>query len=729
LLAQDNFSLPLLINGGLLSANVDWEKQAYGFDINVDQLPLTVTAQGLTLKLDGRYKKQSLSLDFSMDKDWDALAATLQSPLLNATTSADFSGQAMTFDNHVELLSEELLSALLKMPLPSIKTLVVDASLNINERVILEKSNFSLTNDALSVKLGSQWESKKESHKVSVDLAATRSSELGKFTRQIRLNIDNAPDAGIMLANLATRSTVDGSKQKEIPTIDKARWDQVIKDNPWSLSPITIKSDFRLAPDQIDITSLAVDMVGDFVNSHIKGEARFGKHQNDLEVSIDTTLSPGAFALLEEPFSLRGTIGGEGNIHRSTDFLISYRKGTGDLDFIVDSSNSEKPTIKASVTIDDLDLSPLIEQWREGQDTLSADANVGEQKEGAELKTETSKDGKVIPDMPLPTDWLDAATLDVDYKIKRLKLDFLSINEWQGSIALKDGVFNWPQSKLDLLGGDVTFDIMIDSQPQEPHWQLNMLVEKLNPADIRTSKQALLDGPISGRIELNGQGDDLRALMDSLDGRITLGMDDVKLHGANLNSLAPNFLKSTLRILNPFSEKDKDKDKETFFECSVFHALLNSGVMLADDSILARTKETDILASWKLDLTTEEQIIQAYPKQRATIALPTGELAKAIEVSGTLAKPKIGVNTGDLVTGSAKTAFFFVGGWVYVVSKKEWDKRSEEEGACQKARDYWLGNSLAQMKQHQTDKEQKKADKKTARKNQGPARRHSRRPR
>ena len=117
------------------------------------------------------------------------------------------------------------------------------------------------------------------------------------------------------------------------------------------------------------------------------------------------------------------------------------------------------------------------------------------------------------------------------------------------------------------------------------------------------------------------------------------------------------------------------------------------------------------------------------PKQRATISLPTGQLAKAIEVSGTLAKPKVGVNTGDLVTGSAKTAFFFMGGWIYVMSKKEWDKRSEEEGACQKARDYWLGHSLAQMKEHVIDEKEQEAEKSASRKSHGPARRHSRRPR
>ena len=85
-----------------------------------------------------------------------------------------------------------------------------------------------------------------------------------------------------------------------------------------------------------------------------------------------------------------------------------------------------------------------------------------------QIKTRTAKDGKVIPDIAFPVECLQAATLDIDYRINRLNLHVLSINSWQGKIALKDSVLNWPESKLDLLGGDIIFDLHIDAQQPKP---------------------------------------------------------------------------------------------------------------------------------------------------------------------------------------------------------------------------------------------------------------------
>ena len=95
-------------------------------------------------------------------------------------------------------------------------------------------------------------------------------------------------------------------------------------------------------------------------------------------------------------------------------------------------------------------------------------------------------------------------------------------------------------------------------------------------------------------------------------------------------------------------------------------------------------------------------------------------------MGGSLAKPVIGVNTSDLIKGSAKTAFFFVGGFVFTMSKTQWDKSTEKESACKKSRDYWLQYSIAEMKQHEQGQQQKKVEKKAAKKSSNPTRRHSR---
>ena len=557
----------------MLSANLDWDQHAYGFDINVNQLPLTVTDQSLILELVGSYKEQPVNLDFSLDENWTLLVATLQSPLLNANTRADLAGAAMGFDNQLELLDDEMLSALFKMPLPSIDKLTFDARLVMGDSLVIENSKIRLANESLSVKFDSQWKSKAGVHDIGIDLGAKQFSELAKFNRQIRLNIDNAPDTSIFLANFATRTTVDTSTQPIMPRIDDAKWVEVIQNNPWALSPLTFKSTVRYRPERLVINSLVMDMVGPLIDSHIKGKADFSRSDNNLDLTIDTQVKSGAFRLLEDDFSLRGVIASEGNIISGKDLLLRYGQGVSDLDFVLNIEDRDKPALKASINIDDLDLSPVMRQWQESEAVLSKAEVIEEVADEETLETEATSDGRVIPDTPLPIDWLNSATLDIDYRINRLSLSMLTVNQWQGAIKLDDGVLDWPQNKLDLLGGDVTFDVHVDSRRSIPYWQFNMEVDHLDPADIRSSQEALLDGPISGRIELKGQGEDLRGLMSSLDGRVSLGMDEVKLHGANLNSLAPNFIKSTLRILNPFSENDKDKDKETFFECAVFHAL------------------------------------------------------------------------------------------------------------------------------------------------------------
>lgn len=728
LLTQDDFKLPLLLEGGTLSANVDIDADAFGFDIGIHKLPITITGTGLGLNLEGSYKQTPLTVDFGLDEDWGLLVAKVDSELVRATSRANLATPVMTFDNHIELVSHELLTELIKVPLPPIESLLVDAALHIGDKVVLDSTKLSLTNNTLAIETISKWNPSKQSQEITLDVNSNNASHLAEFIQQIEFDLKHLPPVNFILGTLATRTSVDLSQQKQIPTLKADDWLKVVENNPWSLAPTTLKSSINLQADQLTISSFSWAMKGRYVDSHIGGAARFKKDDISIDLKIDSAFKPGAFEGLNEPFSLRGSVASDEQVIRSDDLFIGYDDGEGHIKFSLDNSKPEKRALTASIKVQDLDLAPIIQQYQENESLVQPEEEAPPTAEEAELKTEIASDGRVIPELPLPVEWTRTMELDIDYQIEQLNLDIVAIKQWQGSLTVADGVFDWPENTLALLGGDIIFNAHIDTTQATPYWQLAFQAERLNPIKLNLDRPSLLDGPMSARVELSGYGDNTRSLLASLDGRVSLGMNEVTLHGANLNALAPNFIKSTLRILNPFSGKN-DTEEETYFECGVFHALLDDGFMLADKSILARTRETDIAALWQLDLKTEKQVIQAYPKQRATIAIPTGDLASAVEISGTLAKPKIGVNNRDLVTGSAKTAFFFVGGWVYVMSKNEWDKSREEESACQQARDYWLAHSLQEMQQHEMNNQEKKAAKKAERIDRRDSRPRSRKPR
>ena len=189
-----------------------------------------------------------------------------------------------------------------------------------------------------------------------------------------------------------------------------------------------------------------------------------------------------------------------------------------------------------------------------------------------------------------------------------------------------------------------------------------------------------------------------REIVSNLRGRFSQSATDLTLQGIDLDRLVPNFMRATLRMLES-AGNTSSKEKKSIVECEVAHFVFGDGLMVADRSIQLRTEESIFVVTWMLDLTNEQQRIQVIPKVRRGISLGASDLARTLQVTGSLLDPKLEVDPAGLfLLGAESVALYATGGWVLYLGWRQVEANLSKPDACERNTHYYLFTPTAKLK-------------------------------
>ncbi len=285
------------------------------------------------------------------------------------------------------------------------------------------------------------------------------------------------------------------------------------------------------------------------------------------------------------------------------------------------------------------------------------------------------KDGRLIPDVPIPFDAL--ASLDADFKldIAEFERGELYLYDVHAAAGLSDGVLAVDDVTFRSRSGYLRARARLDPADGQGKAKLEMIMRDFALGMSATNRELQMKGDAA--INLDASGNDLRALAGSANGivfLVTTGGEIGRL--PFLQVLYGDMLDEILTTVNPFAKSDP----VTRFDCIVFPIQIADGVTSSDPASFIRTDKINITLKSRLDFKTEKLTMNIRSTPRKILTISAAELINPyIKVVGTLAKPALAVDErGVLISGGAAAAT----GGLSLLARAAWDRLARSQKPC-----------------------------------------------
>ena len=266
-------------------------------------------------------------------------------------------------------------------------------------------------------------------------------------------------------------------------------------------------------------------------------------------------------------------------------------------------------------------------------------------------------DRKVIPDMPLPLQFLESFEADVNIEMDTMRSRSFEILDLDLDASVADGALNVQNlSFASLRGGSLTMSANL--VPDESGGADFALAAEGNDLIFGAGGRTALEIqqlPLSElQIELAASGETVRDLAGTLDGHIRVVGGAGRTPNTALTFFARDFFTELANTINPFTKSDP----YTNVTCTVVLLQLDDGVIKGSPAFVRQTEKLRIMANAELDLKTEklDADFKMTPQKGLGLSI-SGLVNPYIKLTGTLGKPALVVDPESvLIEGSVAVA-------------------------------------------------------------------------
>ncbi|MHB8848693.1 MAG: AsmA family protein [Burkholderiales bacterium] len=322
---------------------------------------------------------------------------------------------------------------------------------------------------------------------------------------------------------------------------------------------------------------------------------------------------------------------------------FSGRIGKSDIEgnFAVDQ-NGQRPFLSGNLTsklLDLADLGPLV--GKKPAPKIAVKPN-GNEPPSATAGKSAKKD--VLPDMPFRTQRWGKMNADVMIHATRIVREkALPIENLTTRIQLRDSVLTLNPLNFGVAGGNLDGAITLDGQRNPIHAAIlvharKLLLKKLFPT-VKLSKTSI--GQVNGDFDLSGNGDAVKQMLGSANGKFVLLIDS--------GEISKMMLETAQLHLWEMLETKLFGDKNIKINCAIANFNVDNGVFQTR-TLLLDTGITTVVGNGDIDMKQESLHIDLKPH---TKVLSPVALRTPIYIRGTFAKPDITVNKTDLALQGA----------------------------------------------------------------------------
>jgi uncharacterized protein involved in outer membrane biogenesis len=257
----------------------------------------------------------------------------------------------------------------------------------------------------------------------------------------------------------------------------------------------------------------------------------------------------------------------------------------------------------------------------------------------------------VFSDDPLPFDFLNAGSVDLDLLIETFRRGPLSLEQFQALIRLNDGSLILESGFAVTDGGNATGNISLvsrgDSADAEIRFDASDLRLGLGDTGDRSADQIPLLGL---SLDINTTGHSLHSLAAGANGKVLLTQGPGQVDNNAMGFFSADILSELFSALNPFAKKDPYSN----WECTVFALNIIDGVS-SIEPMLAQSEKVTIVGAGSIDFNDESLDIRFNTKPRKGVGVSADMFVTPfIMLGGTMNSPRLALDkTGILVSGGA----------------------------------------------------------------------------
>ena len=287
-----------------------------------------------------------------------------------------------------------------------------------------------------------------------------------------------------------------------------------------------------------------------------------------------------------------------------------------------------KPNIKLTATSDYLDLRPFIDPKKPASETDT-----------------TTKPDRLIPATPLPLDALASADLQI-------KLDVAELRYWQDSITdlvlnleQHNGSLKVPQLSYEAPLGTVSSSLSIDptgAGQADVNVGLSTKGFSFNVSGLSEEKLGQVPA-FDIEFHARGKGANVREVAGTLNGSFYVASKGGSAENVDLSLLETFILDQLFSVLMPKSNENIN----TQFSCIAANLQISDGLVTTMPAIAFTSQKVAVVTKGTLNLKTEKMNFNFNSTPTNALQISPGEMFHPyILISGTLAKPAVGVDPG-----------------------------------------------------------------------------------
>ena len=250
-----------------------------------------------------------------------------------------------------------------------------------------------------------------------------------------------------------------------------------------------------------------------------------------------------------------------------------------------------------------------------------------------------ARDGRVIPDLPLPLEAIRVTDSDLRWQIGALVTGGVTVQDVHAALAVQDGKARLDPLTATLPGGKVSLRGAADVTTTPPTVQVAAQTEGLDLAALLTAlgRPGEATGLLGLTTDLRGQGRDLRAVAGSAHGYLGVSLVRGSVSGRLLEAIPADLR----RLLLPGGA-----GRDLALRCVALRLAVEDG-MARSRALLLDTAIGRIGGEGGLNLKDESLAFRLLPD----VKLGGVEVRAPVNVAGTLRSPRFGVSPEAAVAG------------------------------------------------------------------------------
>ena len=441
-----------------------------------------------------------------------------------------------------------------------------------------------------------------------------------------------------------------------------------------ALGPLDVSTNVNGSFKQIRVNQIVAEIKDETLSGNIKGD--IGAISNLDAINLSTELmSPSIAGLLKK-------IGIESAVKSPLSLSATARKNNDNINIEGLTLDLDGNSINAELALVNV-LDPSKRQKYSGTVNVKKfnlddilDPNAAEQ--AADPK---EKSGFALPDTPLPFGYIRDNDLDFTVNIDEFTSRFASLSNTAVKLVSDQGKLTLGPVSTKVNGGDTNIDAGIDASSQPATTSVDFEINGFSIKQAGTFEGSELlenEGSANAKFEFRGTGESVASMLANSNGGGQVLIENLTIKNETIKFVSGDLVTEAAAALNPLDEKSNT----TVIHCSAAKFDINDGEFKTAKGYIADSEAFTITGDARINFKDQGLDVTVNTNPKEGLGLGLGELARAIQIQGTLAEPKVGLNAKGVAELGASIGAAVATGGVSLLAQGQIEKLKANTELC-----------------------------------------------